>query len=44
MSNPNPKNRFTKICKLGEGSYGDVYKCNDIENNEIIALKKIKLN
>ena len=29
--------------KLGEGTYGVVYKCRDIQNNAIVALKKIRL-
>lgn len=29
--------------KLGEGTYGVVYKCRDIQTNAIVALKKIRL-
>jgi serine/threonine protein kinase len=29
--------------KLGEGTYGIVYKSRDRETNEIVALKKIRL-
>jgi len=29
--------------KLGEGTYGVVYKCKDIVTGEIVALKKIRL-
>lgn len=29
--------------KLGEGTYGVVYKCKDIRTGEIVALKKIRL-
>ncbi|CAH2013624.1 unnamed protein product [Acanthoscelides obtectus] len=32
--------KFEKICKLGEGSYGVVYKCRNRETGEIVAIKK----
>lgn len=35
--------RYTKIEKIGEGTYGVVYKAKDKVTNEIIALKKIRL-
>jgi serine/threonine protein kinase len=35
--------RYLKIEKVGEGTYGVVYKARDRTNNEIIALKKIRL-
>ena len=35
--------RYQKIEKLGEGTYGVVYKAKDKVTNEIIALKKIRL-
>ncbi len=31
------------IEKLGEGTYGIVYKCKDETNDEIVAIKKIRL-
>ena len=37
------KERFKKLQKIGEGSYGEVYQCEDVERKEVIALKKIKL-
>ena len=42
------KNRFIKLEKLGEGTYGEVYKARDKLNQEvlikkIVAIKKIKL-
>lgn len=35
--------RYAKIEKVGEGTYGVVYKARDTSNNEIVALKKIRL-
>lgn len=35
--------RYQRIEKLGEGTYGIVYKCKDLQTNEIVALKKIRL-
>jgi len=35
--------RYQKLEKLGEGTYGVVYKARDKTNNNIIALKKIRL-
>jgi len=35
--------RYQKMEKIGEGTYGIVYKAKDRINNEIIALKKIRL-
>lgn len=32
--------RYEKICKLGEGSYGLVYKCRNRDTGEIVAIKK----
>jgi cyclin-dependent kinase len=34
--------KYQKIEKVGEGTYGVVYKCKDI-NGELYALKKIRL-
>jgi serine/threonine protein kinase len=36
--------RYTKIEKIGEGTYGVVYKARDNIGGEIIALKKIRLD
>jgi len=35
--------RYERLEKLGEGTYGVVYKCRDIKTGEIVALKKIRL-
>ena len=36
-------NKYTKTVKIGEGTYGVVYKAKDQKGNEIYALKKIRL-
>lgn len=44
--NPNPKMRLDKykyVAKLGEGTYGKVYKAIDRETGKYFALKKIIL-
>jgi len=35
--------RFERKEKLGEGTYGIVFKCIDLQDNTMIALKKIRL-
>ena len=37
------KDRFEKIEKVGEGTYGMVFKCKDHKRSDIVAIKKIKL-
>lgn len=37
------RRRYEKIDKLGEGTYGIVYKVKDLKTNQIVALKKIRL-
>lgn len=37
------RDKYEKIEKIGEGTYGYVYKARDTTNCEIVALKKIKL-
>lgn len=36
-------NRYEKVERLGEGTYGVVFKCKDTVHNTFVALKKIKL-
>jgi cyclin-dependent kinase len=35
--------RYQRIDKIGEGTYGVVYKATDKATGEIVALKKIRL-
>ena len=35
--------RYQRIDKLGEGTYGVVYRCKDTKTGEYVALKKIRL-
>jgi serine/threonine protein kinase len=35
--------RYQRISKLGEGTYGKVYKARDTETGKIVALKKCRL-
>lgn len=35
--------QYEKLEKIGQGSYGKVYKGRDKETNEIVALKKVLL-
>ena len=35
--------RYEKLEKIGEGTYGVVYKCRDKNTSQLIALKKIRL-
>jgi serine/threonine protein kinase len=35
---------YTKMEKLGEGTYGTVYRAKDNETGDIVALKKVKLH
>jgi serine/threonine protein kinase len=38
-----PREKYEKIEKIGEGTYGVVYKAKDTYTKEFVALKKIKL-
>lgn len=35
--------KYKKLDKVGEGTYGVVYKCVNMETQELCALKKIRL-
>ena len=35
---------FKKIEKIGEGTYGIVYKAKDLQTGKMVALKKIRLD
>jgi len=37
------KRRYTKLGKLGEGTYGIVWKAVKNDSGEIVAIKKIRL-
>lgn len=36
--------RYQRISKIGEGTYGVVYKARDKLTNDIVAVKKIRLD
>ena len=37
------RDRYERISKLGEGTYGKVYKAKDTVTGDIVALKKCRL-
>ncbi|XP_020800658.1 cyclin-dependent kinase 10 [Drosophila serrata] len=39
-----PVSEFEKLNRVGEGSYGIVYRARDTRNNEIVALKKVRMD
>ena len=43
MNKPSRAEKYEKLDKLGEGTYGVVYKARDKDTNEVFALKKIRL-
>jgi cyclin-dependent kinase 2 len=40
----NDPNRYQRVEKIGEGTYGVVYRAIDQMTNKQVALKKIRLN
>jgi len=32
--------RYERLCKIGEGSYGVVFKCRNRETGQLVAIKK----
>lgn len=44
MANPYDLAGYEKISKIGEGTYGVVFKARQKESNKLVALKKIRLN
>jgi len=36
--------KYDQIMKIGEGTYGIVYRASDIKTHRIVALKKIRLD
>lgn len=44
MQTENPElDKYMRLEKLGEGTYGIVYKCRNKDNQELVAVKKIRL-
>ncbi len=35
---------FEKLNRVGEGTYGIVYRARDVRKNEVVALKKIRMD
>lgn len=44
MADPNDLTGYQKISKIGEGTYGIVFKARQKDTNKLVALKKIRLN
>jgi len=36
--------RYSKLAKIGAGTYGVVYKARDRQNGDVVALKRIRLD
>lgn len=44
VDNSDPTQRFEILSKLGEGSYGAVYKANDKHDGSIVAIKVVEID
>ncbi len=42
MSNSIILKKYEKICKIGSGTFGNVYKCKNMDTKETVAIKKFK--
>lgn len=36
--------KYSKICKIGEGTYANVFRARNVHTNELVALKEINLS
>lgn len=43
-SGGNEVERYQRLSKIGEGTYGIVYKARDKITNDVVAVKKIRLD
>lgn len=34
--------QYEQITKLGSGTFGNVYRCVDLQSGEVVAIKKLK--